>query len=272
MERKDDLLSNRREEAAEGVDPLHAEPEHAALCHALLGQALEQVLAHTRDVLPPDGFEARLLARAEASELLAPAKAAASRPMRIAPPPERFRQAGSRWAWAPVAFAAIALAFWIGTPRRLDSPSVARPESMTTRTGDQAAPVAAGGAAAPKADVAVAASRRLPKRSQPVAQAAKHVPRVAANPAVLSEVHANEPLQPRYSEFVPLEFASAFREGEALQTVRVRIDADDFLRWGLPGSAIGRVTQLVHDSPVTADFLVGDDGSPRAIRLVSMDE
>ncbi|MCC6263919.1 MAG: hypothetical protein IT169_10110 [Bryobacterales bacterium] len=69
-----------------------------------------------------------------------------------------------------------------------------------------------------------------------------------------------------------MEFASAFREGEALQTVRVRIGADDFLRWSLPGSAIGRATQLVHDSSVTADFLVGEDGSPRAIRLVSMDE
>jgi hypothetical protein len=50
------------------------------------------------------------------------------------------------------------------------------------------------------------------------------------------------------------------------------MDAEDFLRLGLPGSAITRATQLVRNDRVTADFLVGDDGSPRAIRLVSMNE
>ncbi|MDZ7637786.1 MAG: hypothetical protein U5J83_05985 [Bryobacterales bacterium] len=77
---------------------------------------------------------------------------------------------------------------------------------------------------------------------------------------------------PRYSEFLPTPYAFSFPSEEALQTVRVRIDAEDFLRLELPLAASHRATALLQTGRVTADFLVGDDGRPRAVRLVNLSD
>jgi hypothetical protein len=64
--------------------------------------------------------------------------------------------------------------------------------------------------------------------------------------------------------FLPVTFDDALSGLDAVQVVRVR----------LPRSAVGRMGLVVSDEPgegpVDADVLVGQDGRPRAIRLVSL--
>lgn len=277
MDRKDNPPQGWREENMESADTRGTAEEQSDSRDALLGQALAKLAAHTSSTLPPEDFEARLLARAEEQALLQPAGAApADEPRRVS----AFHRLAFRWAWASIAFAAIAFAFWIGVPREPRLPAEAGLEAflagaearVENYAGDRAAPNPPREETAGPALSAQVARRTRPKQRQLVARTVKPSDSAPAEPVASVDESARETPRPRYSEFIPLEFAPMFPADEAWQTVRVRIGAEDFLRWSLPGSAIARATQLAHNGRVTADLLVGDDGSPRAIRLVSLDE
>ena len=280
MEWKNEPRSAGREDRVEPAEGYVASAGQTISRDTLLAQALAHVAACTDDVLPPEGFEARLMAAAEKQELFSPATAVPANGERRAPAPRRASAWVQRWAWAPVALAALALAFWIGTPRQFSPtpsgqpyPLVAtaenRPGSSLAVPNRSARDPQPRDAAIPAPSVRTASGARPKRRPSAVRPAGQAEPVPATLAASAKE---SAPPPPRYSEFVPLEFASAFPVGEPLQTVRVRMDANAFLRWSLPGSAVGLATQLAHNGRVTADFLVGDDGSPRAIRLVNMDE
>ncbi len=276
MEWKNERCPDGRENRVEPAEDPTTSAGQSDSRDALLAQALAHIAVRTGDVLPPEGFEARLMAAAAERKQFAPAAATAATMERHVLTPRRASPWGQRWAWAPVALAALALAFWIGTPRELP-PADARPESQTASVENRPVPSVAVANparrdAASQEQPLQAAGRARPKRRPSAVRPAGQTEPVPVTLAASAKENAPQPLQPRVSEFVPLEYAAAFPAGEPLQTVRVRMDADAFLRWSLPGTAVGLATQLAHNGRVTADFLVGDDGSPRAIRLVSMDE
>ena len=286
MEWKNERCPDGRENRVEPAEDPTTPGGQSDSRDALLAQALAYAAARTNDVRPSEGFEARLMAAAAERKLFAPAVAAPATVERHVLTPRRTLPWVQRWAWAPVALAALALAFWIGTPRQSSPTTGAQPDPQTASVPTSAvpnleAPISsgefAGGTVRPR-EVASegrpvqTASGVRPKRLASAVPLAGQIEPVPVKPAASAKASASEPPQPRVSEFVPLEFAAAFPAGEPLQTVRVRMDADAFLRWSLPGTAVGLSTQLAHNGRVTADFLVGDDGSPRAIRLVSMDE
>jgi hypothetical protein len=81
--------------------------------------------------------------------------------------------------------------------------------------------------------------------------------RAAPNRAVPSADSAD-------NEFVPLPAAQQLPRFESGMVVRVELPASSLPAYGFPIMPEGART------PVTADVLVGQDGQPRAIRLVSM--
>ena len=244
----------------------------SASLDALLTEALENLSVHTRDALPAEDLEARLLARAGKQGLLGSVGTPCASPKRDPMALGGFLQSVPRWGWASLATAAVVGLFVISVPEVPPPPA-----ALTPRVASISIPATSNvqQADAPQQTGKLANRESRPSRK---ALAARDTKRTSPAPTKLEKagvegaVEGAEAPQPLYSEFVPLEFASVYPEGEALQTVRVRMDAEDFLRLGLPGSAITRATQLVRNDRVTADFLVGDDGSPRAIRLVSMNE
>lgn len=235
---------------------------------ALLTEALENLSAHTRNALPPEDLEARLLARAGKQGLLGSVGTPCARPKRDTLSLGGFLQSVPRWGWASLATAAAVGLFVVSVPEVPPPPA-----ALTPRVASITIPATSN---VQQADAPRQTGKLVNRESRPSrkALAARATKRISPAPTELeiAAVEEAEAPQPLYSEFVPLEFASVYPAGEALQTVRVRMDAEDFLRLGLPGSAITRATQLVRNDRVTADFLVGDDGSPRAIRLVSMNE
>lgn len=272
MAEKDRLSPEWRDHGVESTEENGAAAEQSTSRDALLIQSLANVSLQTRGALPPEGLEARLLARAAKQGLLRPASAASANPAPVDAPSRGLLPALQRWTWAPVALAAIALVLWIGSSQRQQTPAGVGSEPQVAGIEDRAASIPPQPEAVRQVGLTEVASQPKPKRKPLAARTATRPSPAPSKLAASTGEIAGESPQPLYSEFVPLEFASALPADDALQTVRVRMDADDFLRWSLPGSAIARATQLAHNGRVTADFLVGDDGSPRAIRLVSMDE
>ena len=80
-----------------------------------------------------------------------------------------------------------------------------------------------------------------------------------ARSGVLSTPHGDVPTP----TFMPVGMAPPLRTDEFVQAVRVRIGAEDLWRLGMP------VNPTFPDARITADFLVGEDGRARAVRLVS---
>ena len=76
MEWKNEPRSAGREDRVEPAEGYVASAGQTISRDTLLAQALAHVAACTDDVLPPEGFEARLMAAAEKQELFSPATAA----------------------------------------------------------------------------------------------------------------------------------------------------------------------------------------------------
>lgn len=235
---------------------------------ALLTESLDSLAVHMRNALPPEDLEERLLARAAKQGLLGSVGTPCASPKRETVTFGGLLHSIPRWGWASLATAAVVGLFLVSLPEAPPPPA-----ALTPRIASIIIPAMSNGQ---QGEAPLQTGKRENREAQPSRQAliARATKRISPAPAKLETAVAegSDAPQPLYSEFVPLEFASVYPAGEALQTVRVRMDAEDFLRLGLPGSAITRATQLVRNDRVTADFLVGDDGSPRAIRLVSMNE
>jgi hypothetical protein len=150
------------------------------------------------------------------------------------------------WTWVPVAIAAslaLAVASLISEPVKVEAPSV---------------PVAV---APPAASVEmnsepVTTPVSVEKRKAPAKRRVKPPARPPARPLSLATARpAREPQQ----EFVEIPYAPPFAPYDEGHVVRVNMAGSSARRMGIP---------VVMDR-VQADLVVGNDGLPRAIRVVS---
>lgn len=274
-----------------------ADPNHtldARTAQSLIA-ALDRLGAETRNVDPPSDLEARMLARAEAEHLFVKRADFAAR--------SRGGEARTwasllrfpAWAWAPAA-AAIALLLWAGiaswrdfratAPSRLEEARVATPTEApglgagARKESPSPEASAAEQTAASKPLVTGFKSRRA--RVPHPADAAKRTTTATltspGSATVFAEPMATEAMAPQsqpsleefaYSAFVPLAMEPALRPNEFTQAVRVRVEPEELWRLGIPVPPVQRGIQQGSGDRVFADFLVGEDGRPRAVRLVS---
>lgn len=257
--------------------------------------AIHGLAAQSRAALPPEDLEARLLARAEAQNLLAePVKvpAAGREPAWQERP---WRKQRRLWIWAPVAAAACAVLLWTGVAfwREAAAPAPSLPQ----RASVAPAPTVPPGEESGKNDTASTemppskptTARDLTAKASPVSGATQQERRGPesrkAAPVTMASVQpsggATEAAEPAgsesapigeefaYSAFMPVSTAPELRMDEFAQTVRVRVEPEDLWRLGLPVPPMRLRVPGGEDNRVLADFLVGEDGRPRAIRLVS---
>lgn len=278
-----------------------ADPNHAldARTAQSLSAALDRLAAETRNVTPPSDLEARMLARAEAEHLFVKRAEFATRSSggdaRRWASLLRFPAWFSGWAWAP-ATAAIALLLWAGIATWRDfratvpsQPEEARvatatetPASGASARKESPSPeaLAAEQTAASKPFVTASKSRRA-RVPHPADGAKRTTTAALASPAgatVVAETVTTEAMAPQsqpsleefaYTAFVPLAMEPALRPNEFAQAVRVRVEPEELWRLGLSVPPVQRGIQQGSGDRVFADFLVGEDGRPRAVRLVS---
>jgi hypothetical protein len=134
--------------------------------------------------------------------------------------------------------------------------------------------------AASKPFVTAAKSRRA-RVPHPAGAAKRTTTAALASPAsatVVADAVATEAMAPQsepsleefaYTAFVPLAMEPALRPNEFTQAVRVRVEPEELWRLGIPVPPVQRGNQQGSGDRVFADFLVGEDGRPRAVRLVS---
>jgi len=150
-----------------------------------------------------------------------------------------------RWVYALAMAAIVALAVWIGSraPRPPAGPASAAAPSPAAApaSGSPLVPAPAVAALPPAERPAVSTPRRLR-------------PRVAPAPRV------------RSFEFVALPSAVGLPDFESGSVVRIQVPVA-----ALPGYGVEIVPNM-QKATVEADVLVGQDGQPRAIRLVTADE
>ena len=271
----------------------------------LLMVALDRLAVRTEQAAPPADLETRLLAKAESLHLLPaspqtpPRRAGVATAVPVVVAPHRKVMFGGwpRLAWASFALAAIAALVWVSTSwngaeapapaqathvangsqasrssvpneegskhaSELHSTSAHAASAVRTSPASKAArPPRAGAAASPSHMPGSIAARDAQAKAAGTIVAAQTDDAQRTAPDALTDSEA--PPNTRYSEFVPVGSIAMIRPEELLQTVRVRIGADEGWRLGLPVAPNSR------DARITADFLVGEDGRARAVRLVS---
>jgi hypothetical protein len=212
-----------------------------------LDDALRE-LARTADEIPENPATEQRLMEAFDTRAAVQARAARTRT--------------SRATWYLAAAASLALlagGWWAGAHLRDGGGTRATPSmqlasaSPAVRPSSQASPAPQALASAPPEAPAVAASH--PRAPLPLAPSAEAQPRATRSRAEAAD---------EADEFVALPAADRLPRFESGMIVRVELDGASLPAFGFPIMPDGART------PIAADVLVGQDGQPRAIRLVSM--
>ena len=196
-----------------------------------LNEVLDELGREHRAVSAPDSLERVLCAAVDLR------KAAAEKPgMRLT------------WAWAAVAIllAVVAAAGVIWNAQKIHQAQQAR---SVPAPKPQFSPQPLRPAPGP-------ARLSVQPKSAPVREAVKtRVPLRASSPP-------EAPTSSSLDEFVPLPVSEGLPAASALSIVRMRLRGSDLQQYGLEAPADG----LAHT--MLAEFAVGEDGLPRAIRIV----
>jgi hypothetical protein len=165
----------------------------------------------------------------------------------------------SRVTWAIAAAAALAIAFGAGLLwHRTVAPGLTgRPGQGSGLSNDRAAAIPAPAASQPDSRQAVKPkpSRRTPTSHGLHHRPVQHAPAAPRQPEVL-------PGQ-EMAGFLPLPFADREEPLGAGAVVRIQLSEASLGLLGVP------VTEPASSQPVTADVVLGQDGTARAIRFVS---
>ena len=171
----------------------------------------------------------------------------------------RKRLRPSRVAWALAAAAALALAFGAGVLwHRLAAPSLGQKPGQTRGLpNEQFAAIPAPAASQPEPAQAV---KPKPSRQTPNGRGLRHrpvkkTPTAPRQPEVLPDQEM--------AGFLPLPFADREEPLEAGEIVRIQLSETSLGLLGVP------VSEPASSQPVTADVVLGQDGTARAIRFVS---
>ena len=194
-----------------------------------LNETLDAVRAATSDEIPSAALETRLLERFVAHHAATTVSSVA---------PSRSVRAVPSWMKVAAALlcATAALAsWWLAAPR---------PERSTATMADP-----------PRQPAVVPA----PRPATPVAAASPAPPRVSRpSPRPRRQTRVLHP-----DGFVPLPASAGLPSFESGEIVRMEIPLTSLPNYGVP------ISPDASDTPIQADLLVGQDGQPRAIRLVT---
>jgi hypothetical protein len=196
-----------------------------------LDEVLEELGREHRAIGAPDSLQRVLYAAAE------------SRKVAIGKPRMQFP-----WAWAAVAIllavAAVAGVIWRSPP-----PHQPQTQQAHSQTAPQVSPE-------PLQSSPVTARQSFEPKAKPLREAVK---------ARAPLRHSSPPEAPTLSSldaFVPLPTSESLPTAAELSIVRIRLRGSDLQQYGLqtPADALAQT--------MLAEFAVGEDGLPRAIRIV----
>jgi hypothetical protein len=211
----------------------------------LLSEALGQV-ARAADAVPESAATEAAVLRAFHERRGAPVVAV------------RTRAAG--WALAAAASLALVAAGWLGARAVVVTPGGRTPApAAVPRATERAAAVPPVSVAEPAANAGAPArlSSGAPSGRKPLPRNDRRASGRGVR-QVESQAATNE------ARFVALPSAESLPELESGMIVRVELPVSSLPAYGFP------IMPETAGAPVTADVLVGQDGQPRAIRLVNM--
>ena len=252
-------LATDRPMAADRRAEAEAHLEGCARCQRRLAgeraltERLRRLATADADLEAPPAVEAALLAAFRAA-----GPAVSSPRVTVVPSPRRPRPRPGAWAAA----AAIALALGAGammalreggetpapvaaTPAPAPAPEPPAPEPVERTDGDLAIQPSS---TPPDTEV-----DKKPRRHRAPRRAPAPVPDLPSNALATAE---------RLTEFVPFGHGTTAGMPETGQVVRVQVPRTVLLSQGFP-------VNVERDEPVTADLLVAEDGTARAIRFVA---
>lgn len=208
-----------------------------------LDEALEELGREHRAIGAPDSLQGVLYAAAESR------KAAMGKPRMQYP-----------WAWAAVAIvlAVVAGVAVVGVIWR--SFEMHQPQTQQTQTQQAHSLPARQVGPEPLHSSPVTAHQSFEPNARPVREAVKA--RAQLRP---SSPHSSPPEAPTSSSldaFVPLPASEGLPTAAALSIVRIRLRGSDLQQYGLQTPADAQAKTML------AEFAVGEDGLPRAIRIV----
>lgn len=167
---------------------------------------------------------------------------------------ETSRVAGSRWWWqvAAAAFAAAALVWW----RMPDPGAGQRAPAIETRSAS-AGPASSGSTKPPQvvAPLTPGIVAAPPSRAPRMDVRSRRSDRQVSSPVITAE------------GFVFLPAAMELPDFESGSIVRMELPVTSLPEYGI--EIVPSLVRSVTDGSVEADLLVGQDGQPRAIRLVA---
>ncbi len=234
-----------------------------------LSRGLRAVAKGDQWLNAPPALESALLAAFRQQAEAAPVAANVIVPTFAKSPLKRFF-AQFRWAFVPAAaLTAIALiAFAVSrvlqpaTPQQpviVKSATPAPTVSATPSLPEQIEPPA------PEPEPELRASV-----SRPATQVKAHPNRLSARPqtgrvtVTMSDFEVDEPETVSAKDFLVFDYAQNLPPADNVQLMRVRLPRERLVPLGIP---LPRETR--HENFVNADFLVGSDGVPRAIRVAN---
>ena len=195
-----------------------------------LDEILSEIGREHRSAGAPAKLESRLFAAAENRKK-----------------PPAIRRLGFTWNWAAVAvlIVAVATAGTIWQVRKRPQPNQEMPsEPVPQVRGETALP-----------------SRSVPEKKRVAAKSTLAI-RPGIDHAGRRDSSEKQPSWNSLDEFVPLPVSEGLAPAEDLSVVRIKLKGSDLQQYGLQAPADAAAQTML------AEFVVGEDGLPRAIRIV----
>ena len=241
-----------------------------------LSRSLRAVATGDQPLSAPASVESALLAAFRAREEAAPVVAKVLTPTFNESPFQRFFQQ-MKWALIPaLAAAMLVIAFAVTRVMTSTSSSPSSPgESLTANNQATPAPTASATPSAlepmpepmPETRGEMALRVRTGNAPTRIKAPSNYAPPRSRGGRVTVDVGEFEPFEPEAvsaKDFLVFDYAQNLPPADSMQLMRVRMPRERLVPLGIP---LPRETR--NENFVNADFLVGSDGVPRAIRVAN---
>jgi hypothetical protein len=233
-----------------------------------LSRSLRTVAAGDQSLSAPASVETALLAAFRAREDAVPLAANVIVPTFRESPWQLFfgRLKWSFAALAGITFVALAVSYWL-QPVTPQQPLVAGKGETPTPTGSVVAPAPEPRDTPPPEERLVGQPDAPPRLAMPVKAPPQRLVSSRRRDRVTVEVgpfELDEPEAISAKDFLVFDYAQTLPPADSMQLMRVRMPRERLVPLGIP---LPRETR--NENFVNADFLVGSDGVPRAIRVAN---
>jgi hypothetical protein len=237
-----------------------------------LSRSLRAVAKGDHLLSASSALESSLLAAFRQRNEMSPVAANVTVPTFTDSPLKRFF-ASFKWAFAPAAAVAAILLIAFVVVRALQPTA---PSNPGVANGETPAPPAPSQPeqikvplpeSEPEEQVAVAGRPNPPRLTTPIKhQAVRTAPRRRTDRVTveIGEFRVDEPEAVSAKDFLVFDYAQTLPPADSVQLMRVRLPRERLAPLGIPLPSNAR-----NENFVNADFLVGSDGVPRAIRVAN---